>query len=216
MVEIIQCEDGTQTVYSPIFQETYHSIKGAIQESHHVFIRAGLNHLIEKGYQSIKILEFGFGTGLNALLVLDLAQDLPDISIEYVGIEKYPLDNSKISNLAYHEKVNVNVSDWLKLHSGNWHIGNFKGKVFHRDFNDFESDTKFDLVFHDAFSPNIQEEYWRSPFLQKVYEKMNKGGVLVTYCAQGEFRRELKRIGFTTESLPGPLGKREMTRATKL
>ena len=216
MVEIIQCEDGTQTVYSPIFQETYHSIKGAIQESSHVFLNAGLNHLLDQGYSTIRILEFGFGTGLNALLVLNLVKDLQNISIEYVGIEKYPLGKTEISRLSYHNEVNVHLSDWLKLHEGNWCIGNFKGKVFHRDFNDFALQTKFDLVFHDAFSPNIQQEYWRSPFLQKVYEKMNRGGVLVTYCAQGEFRRELKRIGFTIESLPGPLGKREMTRATKL
>jgi len=44
---------------------------------------------------------------------------------------------------------------------------------------------------------------------------MQQGGILVTYCAKGEVKRTLKKIGFTLESLPGPPGKREMTRATK-
>jgi tRNA U34 5-methylaminomethyl-2-thiouridine-forming methyltransferase MnmC len=31
----------------------------------------------------------------------------------------------------------------------------------------------------------------------------------------GQFKRDLKSIGFNVEAIPGPPGKREMTRATK-
>ena len=56
---------------------------------------------------------------------------------------------------------------------------------------------------------------WDLPILEKMYESLNENGILVTYCAQGQFRRNLKSLGFLVESLPGPPGKREMTRALK-
>ena len=44
---------------------------------------------------------------------------------------------------------------------------------------------------------------------------MNDNGVLVTYCAKGQVRRDLETVGFIVERLDGPPGKREMLRATK-
>jgi tRNA U34 5-methylaminomethyl-2-thiouridine-forming methyltransferase MnmC len=52
--------------------------------------------------------------------------------------------------------------------------------------------------------------------MQKLYESLNEEGILVTYCAMGSFKRALKKVGFKVEGLPGPIGKREMTRAIKL
>ena len=40
-------EDGSSTLYRPDLDEHYHSIHGAIQESMHVFIRAGLYFYFE-------------------------------------------------------------------------------------------------------------------------------------------------------------------------
>jgi tRNA U34 5-methylaminomethyl-2-thiouridine-forming methyltransferase MnmC len=44
---------------------------------------------------------------------------------------------------------------------------------------------------------------------------MNPGGILVTYSAQGQFKRDLKKIGFDVEVLSGPPGKKEMVRAIR-
>ena len=49
-----------------------------------------------------------------------------------------------------------------------------------------------------------------------MYTALKPGGVLTTYCAQGAARRAMQAVGFTVERLPGPPGKREMLRASKL
>ena len=72
-----------------------------------------------------------------------------------------------------------------------------------------------DIVFFDAFAPGKQSEIWAIENLQKLYEWMKEGGILVTYCAQGAFRRNLIQTGFKVERIPGPLGKKEMIRAQK-
>ena len=44
---------------------------------------------------------------------------------------------------------------------------------------------------------------------------MNEDSILVTYCSSGQFKRDLKLIGFELDVLPGPKGKKEMVRAIK-
>ena len=63
--EIKMTADGSQTLYVPEIDEHYHSIHGAVQESDHVFIDKGIDALFLK---EVKVLEVGFGTGLNCLL----------------------------------------------------------------------------------------------------------------------------------------------------
>ena len=55
--EIVKTRDGSKTLFVPEFDETYHSVNGAIQESLHVFIRSGLNFKTE--LNDINILEVG-------------------------------------------------------------------------------------------------------------------------------------------------------------
>jgi tRNA U34 5-methylaminomethyl-2-thiouridine-forming methyltransferase MnmC len=72
-----------------------------------------------------------------------------------------------------------------------------------------------DLIYFDAFGPRAQAEMWDMPVLTKMHALLKPGGIFVTYCAQGQMKRNLRSLGFQLESLPGPPGKREMTRATK-
>ena len=74
---------------------------------------------------------------------------------------------------------------------------------------------RFDLIYFDAFAPSAQPELWTTSIMQKMYNALNPGGVLVTYCAKGDFKRTLKAVEFVVERLPGPPGKREMTKAIK-
>ena len=62
---LIKTEDGSHSLYVRDLNEHYHSIHGAIQESKHVFINAGLKPIISQTPSSISILEIGLGTGLN-------------------------------------------------------------------------------------------------------------------------------------------------------
>ena len=96
---LVLTEDGSCTFFLPEINEHYHSIHGAISESKHVFIEAGLNHKI-KDNNSLNILEVGLGTGLNAALTLFEAES-KKIKINYYAVEPYPLSAEDIKQLNY-------------------------------------------------------------------------------------------------------------------
>ena len=59
--------DGSATLYIPEIDEHYHSVKGALTESLHIFIQTGFHY---SKADPLTIFEVGFGTGLNAFLTL--------------------------------------------------------------------------------------------------------------------------------------------------
>jgi len=214
--------DGTHTVVSPIFNETYHSKHGALQESMHVFIDKGLLYPAFSDISALGILELGFGTGLNALLS-SLYQPQTVRSIHYTTYEAYPLDVPTALSLNYtsffEDKPDAGeVFD--KMHQCDWgqDMRISERFVFRKErkfFQDIAESVPFHLIYFDAFGPGTQPELWERPLVESLYNLLHPGGILVTYGAQGAFRRHLKSVGFAIEILPGPPGKREMTRAVK-
>ena len=209
--------DGSFTLFVPELNEPYHSIHGAQTESEHIFIRAGLDEIIPQ-FDQINILEFGLGTGLNALLTIQKAQ-LINKSIFYHSLEKYPVLTSEFQfddNLLQ-VFSNLNIPEILYQ---NWEV-DFSidsQTIIHKsqiDFLEFKPFRKYHLVYFDAFAPEVQPELWTPILFQKIYDAMAFGGILISYCAKGQFKRDLKNVGFTIEGLPGPPGKREITRAKK-
>ena len=217
--EIRVTEDGSKTIFLPELNETYHSSNGAVQESRHIFIQNGLE-LAEKG-EVIRILEVGFGTGLNALLSASWAE-INNQSIHYIGIEAKPLPPELCFQLDYPPHIGQNAEKiYDALIHCDWEIDNqltthFSIQKREVKIQDFFAVEPTDLIYFDAFGPRVQAEMWDITILEKMYQSLNVGGALVTYCAQGQFKRDLKTVGFSLESLPGPPGKREMTRATKI
>jgi len=217
--EIRVTGDGSKTIFLPELNETYHSSNGAVQESRHIFIENGLDLVEKQG--AILILEVGFGTGLNALLTASWAE-MNNQSIHYIGIEAKPLSPELCFQLDYPRHIGQNVEkiynalircDWEMDNQLTTHFSIQKREVKIQDFAAVEN---VDLIYFDAFGPRVQAEMWEYPILEKMYQSLNAGGALVTYCAQGQFKRDLKSVGFILESFPGPPGKREMTRATRL
>jgi tRNA U34 5-methylaminomethyl-2-thiouridine-forming methyltransferase MnmC len=217
--EIRDTGDGSKTIFLPELNETYHSSNGAVQESRHIFIENGLDLVEKQG--AIRILEVGFGTGLNALLSASWAE-MNNQSIHYTGIEAFPLRPELCFQLDYPRHIGQNVEkiydalircDWEMDNQLSTHFSIQKREVKIQDFAAVEN---VDLIYFDAFGPRVQAEMWDITILEKMYQSLNSGGALVTYCAQGQFKRDLKAVGFSLESLPGPPGKREMTRATRI
>ncbi|HEX2935493.1 MAG TPA: tRNA (5-methylaminomethyl-2-thiouridine)(34)-methyltransferase MnmD [Bacteroidales bacterium] len=210
--------DGSHTVYSGAFSETYHSINGAITESIHVFIEAGLRQMQKS---QISIFEIGFGTGLNAFLSL-LEADNRGIEITYDALELYPVGEEVYAALNYPKTLGTNREVAFKhIHTSNWgervviteHFSLQKHKIDIRAFK--YPENNYDVVYFDAFSPVVQPELWGQEIFNAIYRSMCTGGILTTYCAKGEVRRTMQRAGFSVERLPGPPGKREMLRAIK-
>ena len=215
--KILFTEDGSQSIYVEELNEHYHSIHGAMQESQHIFINHGLK-LCNK--RSLSILEIGFGTGLNALLTL-LKADSNALQIDYHSLEKYPLQAEEYSQLNFGE-IDGKPSDLLlhQLHECLWEQDvvishNFTIRKSLVDLVEWQPTRNYDLVYFDAFAPDKQPQLWTEQIFSTIFHSMNDGGILSTYCAKGQVRRNMKAVGFSIEKKPGPIGKREITLALK-
>ncbi|MCK9207739.1 MAG: tRNA (5-methylaminomethyl-2-thiouridine)(34)-methyltransferase MnmD, partial [Salinivirgaceae bacterium] len=187
--QIILTSDGSHTLFVPLLGEHYHSIHGAIQESRHVFIQTGLGPL--NAPKCIKILEIGFGTGLNALLAMQFAHQ-HQIEILFTTIEKYPLRKDEFSQLNY---GSVLGEEWIphfqQLHECPWEqlvpiseafsIQKIKADLLTASFIE-----TYQIVFFDAFGPDKQPDLWTVTVFEKLYKSLEKQGVLVTYSAKGQ------------------------------
>jgi len=220
--KVIITKDGSSTIEIPEMEVTYHSIHGAIQESKHVFIQAGLVDSEVFEYIGVNhLLEIGFGTGLNALLTL-MEADKHKNRIYYTAIEPLPLNENEIKQLNYCQQLDQ--PDYQKhferMHDTAWEemyeVTNYfrLTKTKNNLFN-LPAEETFFLIYFDAFAPNAQPELWTKEVFSKLYSILIPGGILVTYCSKGEVRRTMQAAGFKIEKLPGPPGKREMLRATK-
>ncbi len=215
-------EDGSTTLELLGQDEHFHSTHGAVQESKHIFIEHGLS-LKNQNKNRIGIFEMGLGTGLNALLTVLYAKE-HNLRIDYTAVEAYPVEMELVEQLNYSDFLNLKALDAQKLrllHQCDWNVKselfpNFlfeKRKIKLEDL-DFPTD-KFDLVYFDAFNPDLQPELWTEEIFQKIYLAMKPKGILMTYSAKGKVKRALKSAGFSIKALPGPPGKREITQAVK-
>ncbi len=218
--KLILSEDGSHTLYSENFGTSYHSTHGAITESLHVFIEAGLKPLINK-LKSIRILEMGFGTGLNPLLSY-IEAEKHEQKMEYLGYEAYPISFDESQKLNYIELLKDNSLKEIfdKMHQSDSRSQILLGTHFYFEkiydqIENIDQSLKFDLIYYDAFGPGTQEELWNQKSTDRMAQLLSVNGVLITYCAQGQFKRNLKSSGFEVEGLAGPPGKREITRAIK-
>jgi tRNA U34 5-methylaminomethyl-2-thiouridine-forming methyltransferase MnmC len=216
--EIMTTGDGSKTIHLPDLQEQYHSKHGALQEARHVFIEEGYEFYksLRPETDAIKILEYGFGTGLNALLT---AMQATDRKVSYTGVEAFPVTKEEVNAMEYGDLLHQQDL-YDKIHQIPWEqpheiTENFELQKRELMFENINFITQFDLVYFDAFGPRTQPELWTLEIFQAAFYAMKSSGVLVTYCAAGQVRRNLQQAGFVIERLPGPPGKREMLRAIK-
>ncbi len=215
--EIKITEDGSHTLFVPEIDECYHSTHGAIQESRHIFIEAGLKQSSKK---ELSVLEIGFGTGLNAFLTL-LEAEKERKTIHFKCLELFPVTVDNISQLNYPQLLDVDKKTYFQdIHNCEW---NKSAKISTRfdiektqvDFTHYVCSDFFDVCYFDAFSPEKQPEMWTEKSFKMLFDHANPNAVITTYCAKGSVRRAMKAAGFEVERLPGPPGKREMLRGRK-
>ena len=212
-MKLEQTADGSYTLYVPELDEHYHSVKGALTESQHIFIDMGLKH---SSVPSPRILEIGLGTGLNCFLTLLNAEE-EKRHIHYTGIERFPLDMDVIKKLDYPSIIGKrHEQDYLAIHQAPWEedVALSSWFTLHKiqgDFTHYNFIKGYDIIYFDAFAPEKQPEMWEQSLFNSLYEILNEGGILTTYCAKGVVRRMLQQAGFIVERLPGPPdGKREI------
>lgn len=218
---LLKTGDGSYTLHIQEWDEQYHSKHGAIAEALHVFIKEGLFYWSDKyAFKEISIMEIGFGTGLNAFLTL-LETQKHNFKIDYTGVEAFPLEASETITLNYPSILNASEDDFLKLHDTSWEeiatiSDNFKLTKNKKYFSEITAENTFNLIYFDAFGIRVQPDLWTESIFQKMFNALKPDGVLVTYAASGNARRAMQAVGFSVARLPGPPGKREMLRATKM
>ena len=219
--------DGSATLFVPALNEHYHSQHGARQESQHVFIGAGLVPLLDAGrggpcQRPLRLLEVGLGTGLNALLTAQVAR-AAGAAVAYDGLETLPLSAALVAALRpeWEAQSAEAGAQFARLHAASWgEMHPLAPSFFLTKLPEPLQAARlpaayYDLIYFDAFAPEKQPELWTEAIFAQLYAAAAPGAVLVSYCAQGQFRRNLRAAGWHTEKLPGPPGKREMTRAVK-
>ncbi|HNQ68090.1 MAG TPA: tRNA (5-methylaminomethyl-2-thiouridine)(34)-methyltransferase MnmD [Bacteroidales bacterium] len=213
---LVNTADNSKTLFSQRFKQHYHSINGAVTESMHIYIGLGLQSFTNK---KINILEIGYGTGLNALLSYKENLELNNL-IFYHGIDIIPVEFAILQELGYGkiiEDCNIELSEFCT----NWGVNiklsdNFILKKQKSDLLDFFTDTVYDLIYFDAFSPEVQPEMWTEKVMEKIASLLNQGGILVTYCSKGIVKQNLRKVGFDVKRYKGPPGKHHVIRATKI
>jgi len=221
--EIIITRDGSHSISNAEMGVTYHSHHGALQESVHVFIESGLRFITKNHSQvvALSVFEMGFGTGLNALLTLIEAENKRQ-PICYETVELFPLEAATIAALNYCELLLRPGLEpvFRQLHSCAWDTlikmtPFFSFKKRQTSLVNFSATQSFNLVYFDAFAPDIQPDLWTAAIFRKLYDCMEPGAVLTTYCSKSIVRKAMGEAGFTVEKIPGPPHKREMVRAVK-
>lgn len=217
--EIIVTADGSHSLYLSGIDETYHSRHGALQESKYVFIERGLKTAFQR--EKIHLLEVGFGTGLNALLTAQAARENRK-PVVYHTLETFPL-SLELMRAIRSEATTGRDNDalFMQLHEAAWNEEVeihpfFRLKKIRSSLQEFEGEFCFyNLIYYDAFGPRAQPEMWIPELFRKLAAMTAQEGILVTYCAKGQVRRDLEAAGFRMERLPGPPGKREMMRGIR-
>ena len=220
-LQIVSTADNSHTLFLPGLNEHYHSVSGAVTESRHIFIEAGLDEAL-KNKDAISVLEIGFGTGLNALLTC-LRAIASGVIIYFEALEPRPIPEHVIEKLNYPEVV-VNpdaLKMFRKIHDSTWD----SEITIHPSFTLFKRCEKlentsfanqFDLIYFDAFAPQIIPHLWSEEIFRKLNASLNPNGMLVTYSAAGMVKSNLRNAGFCVKRLPGANGKRHMIRAVKI
>lgn len=208
--------DGSTTIQIPEWNEQYHSTHGALTEALYVFIEKGFHY---QNNSNLKILEMGFGTGLNALLT-KLEAEKNHKKVDFTTIEAFPLAVEEIEKLNYPALLNIFPKTFIELHVLPWEerhqiSPNFSLKKRKCQFSEVNNKEEFNLIYFDAFGIRVQPELWTEEIFKKMYDSLQPDGVLVTYASNGHARRAMQTVGFLVERLPGPPGKKQMMRAIK-
>ncbi len=229
--EIVVTADGSHSIRLLELNQSYHSMHGALQESAHVYIEAGLRYAMNAtggGTGPLHVFEMGFGTGLNALLTLMEAGRQQRL-VHYETIDAFPLEASDSAELNFCQQLQrTDLNPFFEhLHYGNWDYEfslspYFSLQKYRLSLADWLEDKLWaprgrgiDVVYFDAFAPEAQPELWTADVFSALYILMAPGGVLVTYCSKTVVRKAMEAGGFRVYKIPGPWGKREMLRAVK-
>ena len=116
-LEIQHTDDGSATLFVPELDEHYHSVKGAYTESLHIYRDCTYLYAAEHSAEGpLRLLEVGFGTGLNAAVTAMAA--MAERPVHYITLEKYPVEPRLVEGLGYEALVDAPL--FAAIHTAPW------------------------------------------------------------------------------------------------
>ncbi len=218
--EVVQSNDGSNTMYNSDVHAYYHSIHGALTESQHVFIKYGIEFCKPKENKLV-VFEMGYGTGLNAMLTFLYAQQ-HHIQVRYIACETHPITKEELAQLELKNILSLDDQTIEQFHPNECNeeikiSDYFQLKLIPKAIESLDLEPEFvNCIYYDAFAPSVQPELWTKSIFEQLHSWLVPNGHVITYCAKGQVKRDFRSSGFEVEALPGPPGKREITRAIKI
>ncbi len=204
LIEVLT-KDGSYSLRSLFFQENFHSLLGALEETKSKFT-ATSNLQRFKG-KSLNVLDICFGLGYNsASLLNELIKQKSYLNLYALEIDKKPLEYS-LRNESFFKLWDPKVKTIFEsLYRKDYFEDQFfKCRVLWGDarekINIIPSSIKFDLIYLDGFSPQKCPQLWTIEFLSKVTENLKSQGYLITYSSSAALRKTLRNLGLEIFSI---------------
>ena len=198
LIEVLT-QDGSYSLRSVLFQENFHSLFGALEETKMKFTAP--SELQRFKGKSLNVLDICFGLGYNsASLLNELIKQKSILNLYALEIDKMPLEYS-LSNKSFLKLWAPKVKRIFESFYRTDYFEDqfFKCKILWGDarekINIIPSSIKFDLIYLDGFSPQKCPQVWTIEFLSKVKEKLNSQGYLITYSSSAAVRKTLRNLG---------------------
>lgn len=226
--------------YSPRYGDVYRSHGGALAQARQVFLAGCGLPMGWQGRQACRVLETGFGLGLNFLSTWAAWQADPQrcTRLHYVSIEAHPVAADdliqgvralqavqpeeavllpRLQLLAGElarawESLRPGVQDW-DFDGGRLRLTLGVGEV--RDMLSTLPGPA-DAVYLDGFSPARNPAMWSSEVIRGVARLCRPGARLASWCVAGEVRTRLQQAGFEVRKQPGLPPKRHRLEARYL
>ena len=214
-------EDGSPTLNHPEHQQWFHSKAGAATEAKSLYMDA--SGILESfPLRDLHVADIGLGLGYNVMATVE--SWLSVTSSKNLRVSSFEHDESLWKTIQIPDtKLTKNYpSFWFDL-CRTKKLTHPNGSVFEWDVvlgdlskNDLNYLPKFDFVWHDPFSPDVNESLWTELFFKKLVASLSEGGTLMTYSVRRSVRDSLAASGFEVIKIPTTTMKKNWLKAKKL
>jgi len=214
--ELVPTDDGSVTLYSKEFNESYHSPKdGALNESLQKHVLPAFDLHREKPH--LTILDICYGLGYNTLATLyHVKKKRLPVKLHIVSPEFDEALVRSLKDFNYPSEFD-NLQQIIKAISENFYyedeqftieviIGDARKSI--PSLNAHE--VKCDIVYQDAFSPKVNPLLWTREWFADIRALCSDDAVLTTYSTAAATRMGLYENGFELHYFDAPRTRRSL------
>ena len=188
--------DGSLTLYHPEYRQHFHTLAGAVSEARHKFIIPSKLHDRLNPRREVKVLDIGFGLGYNVFEAVKTAEAAAIGKLTVVSLEKDIRTLRAASRLFPADSLELRILNEL-LNSGSFGSGFAEVTLLAGDARSSVKalEQKFDCIYLDGFSPDINPELWTLDFFRELKRLLDPDGILVTYSSAYPVRGAMLKCG---------------------